>query len=59
MTNYMGDKDWWNNQFVGREKTLLNPEAKLVEGEYSFIKGSVLDIACGEGRNACSTYTSE
>ena len=55
----MGDKDWWNNQFVGREKTLLNPEAKLVEGEYSFIKGSVLDIACGEGRNACSTYTSE
>lgn len=52
MTNYMGDKNWWNNRFAGREKKLLNPEAKLVEWEHSFIKGNVLDIACGEGRNA-------
>lgn len=52
MTNYMGDKDWWNKRFVGREKKLLNPEAKLVEWERAFIKGNVLDIACGEGRNA-------
>lgn len=52
MTNYMGDKDWWNNRFVRREKRLLNPETKLVEWERSFIKGNVLDIACGEGRNA-------
>lgn len=22
MTNYMGDRDWWNNRFVGREKKL-------------------------------------
>lgn len=52
MTHYMGNKDWWDNRFVGREKKLLKPEAKLVEWERSFIKGNVLDIACGEGRNA-------
>lgn len=52
MTNYMGDKVWWNNRFAGREKKLLNPEAKLVEWERLFIKGNVLDVACGEGRNA-------
>ncbi len=52
MTHYMGDMNWWDNRFEGREKKLLKPEAKLVEWERSFIKGNVLDIACGEGRNA-------
>jgi tellurite methyltransferase len=33
------------------EATLLNPEPSLTENIKYFQKGSVLDIACGDGRN--------
>ncbi|WP_242847201.1 hypothetical protein [Desulfosporosinus acididurans] len=48
----MGNKEFWNNRFSKKEDKLLSPEKSLIESIKFFKKGSVLDIACGDGRNA-------
>lgn len=49
---YMGDSEYWNNKFSNRADKPLSPEKSLVKNIEFFKKGSVLDIACGDGRNA-------
>mgnify|MGYP001030743615 CR=1 FL=1 len=51
--NYMGDSAWWNERFKHREQKLLAYE-KCLEDDIPFFrsKKTVLDIACGDGRNA-------
>lgn len=48
----MGNKEFWNEKFAGRADRPLAPEASLVENVAYFKNGTVLDIACGDGRNA-------
>ncbi|MBM7613786.1 class I SAM-dependent methyltransferase [Alkaliphilus hydrothermalis] len=48
---YMGNKEFWNKKFIKRGNVLLNPESSLVGNITYFKKGSVLDLACGDGRN--------
>lgn len=49
---YMGNKEYWDKKFEGRSDKLLDPEKALVENLVHFKNGSVLDIACGDGRNS-------
>lgn len=49
---YMGNKEYWNKKFSIRNDDPLNPEQSLVENIIYFNEGTVLDIACGDGRNA-------
>lgn len=49
---YMGDKEYWDEKFSNRSNNPLNPEQSLVENISYLKKGTVLDIACGDGRNA-------
>ncbi|MFD3157974.1 class I SAM-dependent methyltransferase [Haloimpatiens sp. FM7330] len=48
---YMGDKQYWDEKFEQRSDKPLNPEKSLVENIKYLKKGSVLDVACGDGRN--------
>lgn len=48
---YMGNKEYWNEKFSSRGDNPLNPEKLLVENINYLKKGSVLDVACGDGRN--------
>lgn len=48
----MGNKEYWDEKFANRSDTPLSPEKSVVENIGYFKKGSVLDIACGDGRNA-------
>lgn len=48
---YMGNKDYWNSKFASREDKLLQPESSLINNIKYLKKGTVLDIACGDGRN--------
>lgn len=48
---YMGNKNYWDEKFSNRSDKLLNPEKSLVQSIKHFKKGTVLDIACGDGRN--------
>lgn len=49
--DYMGNKEYWNEKFYNRGDSLLSPEKSLVDNIDYFKAGSVLDIACGDGRN--------
>lgn len=49
---YMGDRQFWDDKFASRGNQPLPPEKALVEHAACFKKGSVLDIACGDGRNS-------
>lgn len=49
---YMGDKKYWDEKFAQRTDQLLKPETALVNSIKYFKPGTVLDIACGDGRNA-------
>ncbi|WP_426348699.1 class I SAM-dependent methyltransferase [Alloiococcus sp. CFN-8] len=49
---YMGNKEYWEEKFHSRSDKPLNPESSLVENIIYLKKGSVLDVACGDGRNA-------
>lgn len=49
---YMGDKNYWNNKFEVREDKVLSPEKVLVNNIGYLKAGTVLDVACGDGRNA-------
>lgn len=49
--DYMGNKQYWDDKFVNRGDKLLSPEKSVVDNIGYFKVGSVLDIACGDGRN--------
>ena len=50
---YMGNRNFWEQKFLSRSDSQLPPEALLIEDAAFFReKGSVLDLACGDGRNA-------
>ena len=50
---YMGDSHWWNERFKIRKLTIMQHEKCLEEDmKYFSPAGNVLDIACGDGRNA-------
>ncbi|MGH4120378.1 class I SAM-dependent methyltransferase [Clostridium sp.] len=48
---YMGNKQYWDDKFANRDDKPLSPEKSVVENIGYFKMGSVLDIACGDGRN--------
>lgn len=50
---YMGNQNFWEQKFLSRPDSQLPPETILIEDAAFFReKGSVLDLACGDGRNA-------
>lgn len=50
---YMGNRNFWEKKFLSRSDSQLPPETILIEDAAFFKeKGSVLDLACGDGRNA-------
>lgn len=48
---YMGNREYWDNKFSNRSDSLLGPEESLVRNISYLKKGTVLDLACGDGRN--------
>ncbi|MBM7871571.1 2-polyprenyl-3-methyl-5-hydroxy-6-metoxy-1,4-benzoquinol methylase [Clostridium pascui] len=48
---FIGDKEYWEEKFACRGDKPLSPEKSLVENIKYFKDGSVLDVACGDGRN--------
>ncbi|MDR9854334.1 class I SAM-dependent methyltransferase [Paenibacillus sp. VCA1] len=48
---YMGNQKYWDDKFAKRGDRRLHPEKSLVDHLPYFKKGSVLDLACGDGRN--------
>ena len=50
---YMGDSNWWNARFKSRELNIMIHE-KCLEDDIKYFpkKGKILDVACGDGRNA-------
>lgn len=48
---YMGDKEYWDKKFAIRSDNPLSPEKSIVDNIEYFKKGTILDIACGDGRN--------
>lgn len=49
---YMGEKLFWENKFLNRKNELMDPDEFLINKVDYLKKGSVLDIACGDGRNS-------
>lgn len=49
---YMGDKRFWDKKFANRNDNPLSPEKSLVDSIGYFKEGTILDIACGDGRNS-------
>lgn len=50
---YMGNLAYWNDKFKARGQELMQPEGCLVNDMPCLPKsGTVLDLACGDGRNA-------
>lgn len=49
--DFIGNKEYWEEKFSSRGDKCLSPEESVVENIECFKKGSVLDIACGDGRN--------
>jgi tellurite methyltransferase len=49
---FIGNKDYWDKKYASRSDTPLSPEQSLVENISYFKCGTVLDIACGDGRNS-------
>ncbi|QGU94554.1 methyltransferase domain-containing protein [Clostridium bovifaecis] len=50
--DYIGNRQYWDEKFSNRSDMPLEPEKSLVENIKYFKKGTVLDVACGDGRNA-------
>jgi 2-polyprenyl-3-methyl-5-hydroxy-6-metoxy-1,4-benzoquinol methylase len=48
----MYTKDVWEQKFRDRHMKLMNPEKSLCDNIAFLKKGTVLDLACGDGRNA-------
>ncbi|WP_054948823.1 class I SAM-dependent methyltransferase [Numidum massiliense] len=51
MTN-TAEKNRWEKKYKERPQQLMEPEAYLVQNSHLLKRGSVLDFACGDGRNA-------
>ncbi len=49
---YMGNMEYWDKKFAERGSSPLSPEKSLVQNIGLFKKGTVLDLASGDGRNA-------
>lgn len=49
--DYMGDERFWDEKFRSRSDKPLSPERVVVENVKHFKDGTVLDVACGDGRN--------
>lgn len=49
---YMGNEEYWDEKFANRSDNPLSPEKSIVDNIEYFKKETVLDIACGDGRNA-------
>lgn len=50
---YMGDATWWDERFRNRKNVLMLPEEKLKSDLKYFAESKkILDLACGDGRNA-------
>ena len=50
---YMGNSTWWNQRFAGRDLALM-PHEQCLENDLHYFtdKNKILDLACGDGRNA-------
>ena len=49
--DYMGDERFWDEKFSSRGDKPLSPERVVIENIKYFKRGTVLDVACGDGRN--------
>ena len=47
----MGNERYWNEKFKNRGEQILPPDKMLIEHINYLRNGSVIDIACGDGRN--------
>ncbi len=47
-----GDAQYWSEKFKNREELLMEPEGFLLKNINCLKRGSLLDIACGDGRNS-------
>lgn len=50
--DYIGNANYWDTKFKSRGESLLEPDDELIKNIELLSKGSVLDIACGDGRNS-------
>ncbi|MBI9014665.1 MAG: methyltransferase domain-containing protein [Clostridiales bacterium] len=50
--DYIGNINYWDTKFKSRGESLLEPDTELIDNVDILSKGSVLDIACGDGRNS-------
>ena len=48
---YIGNKEYWDDKFENRSDNPFDPEESVIDNLMHFKKGSILDIACGDGRN--------
>lgn len=48
---YMGNKEYWEEKFENRNDNPLSTEKSIIGNFNYFKKGSLLDLACGDGRN--------
>lgn len=48
---YMGNKEYWEDKFNNRSDNPLSPEKAVIENLKYLKEGSILDLACGDGRN--------
>lgn len=48
---YMGNEKFWDEKFSSRRDNPLKPESIVIENVKYFKGGTVLDVACGDGRN--------
>ena len=50
---YMGNSTWWNERFKSQTLDRMAHEQRLEKDiKYFKIQGKLLDLACGDGRNA-------
>lgn len=48
----ISEKEYWSQKFKQREDRLMEPELFIKNNVHFLRSGTVLDIACGDGRNA-------
>ncbi|WP_127837537.1 class I SAM-dependent methyltransferase [Clostridium prolinivorans] len=50
--DYIGGEKYWDENFASRPDKLGDTEPSLIDNIEYFKAGTVLDVACGDGRNA-------
>jgi len=50
--DYIGNINYWDTKFKSRGDKLMQPDSELTKNLDLLSKGSVLDLACGDGRNS-------